>query len=113
MSEDLKAGDTLFLVPGINYAKRMNARHALIYKVGRKWLTLESTLGRVDRKTLAYDSGGYAPAWIVYRSEDDYRKDKRRGDLRRAIANKMGSWSGTADLTNEQLEGIAKIIGIE
>lgn len=113
MSEALKPGDILFLAPGYNYAKRREPRSARIEKVGRKWLTLADNLGRVDRQTMASDSGGYLPAWYVYRTGAEYRKEKRRSDLRSALSIRFGSWSGTSDLTDEQLEGIAKIVGIE
>lgn len=108
--KEVKEGDSLFFVPrDLRWHK---PESVTVTKVGRKWITLESYKGRIDKNDSGYARGvpteyTYGSPDRVYSSEEHYNYCLRMAKLRRKITDYCAS-----GLTDDQTEDIARLLNI-
>lgn len=109
--KNLKSGDSVFLVTS---SRHRGNRVIQIEKVGRKWVTLSENEGRLDinqelRKGGARVDQSYGSPDLVYSSQEAYEHSVKAMNLRKAVYAAVVTHG---DLTDEQIQKIAELIGI-
>lgn len=94
-----QVGDVLYYVP--NESK--NHRLVTITKVGRKWLTINSSM-RINKDTLSVDGYGYSSPGRCYRTEADYLEVSKRQELWRKIRGEVYAYRIPAHLSTSDLQ---------
>jgi len=101
----------VFVVPS---GHKGNPFTADIIKVGRKWATLDSNMGRFDIKTWRIDGGAYSSPGTCYPNEQEYNDEQELNKAWRKLSDFFRHhYTRHPDVTVEKIKQAAELLGVD